>query len=150
MQEGIKPAGQERRCDQDDDRQHEMLGAVGDDVFGKTLRDVLVDTGVDASGVKVVRRETTGVAVIQVAEGDNAITGAAGAIAETLELAQLPSPSDVIGPVLTADEAQRVLIRVPRQLGGELASSLKAAAAIRSARKAADPVRIVLDPSAPF
>ena len=56
-----------------------MLGAVGDDVFGKTLRDVLVDNGVDASGVKVVRGETTGVAVIQVAEGDNAITGAAGA-----------------------------------------------------------------------
>jgi ribokinase len=57
----------------------EMLGAVGDDVFGKTLRDVLADNGVDAAGVKVVRGETTGVAVIQVAEGDNAITGAAGA-----------------------------------------------------------------------
>jgi ribokinase len=56
-----------------------MLGSVGDDVFGKTLRDVLADNGVDASGVKVVRGETTGVAVIQVAEGDNAITGAAGA-----------------------------------------------------------------------
>ena len=56
-----------------------MMGAVGNDVFGKTLRDVLVDNGVDASGVKVVRGETTGVAVIQVAEGDNAITGAAGA-----------------------------------------------------------------------
>jgi ribokinase len=56
-----------------------MLGAVGNDVFGKTLRDVLADNGVDASGVKVVRGETTGVAVIQVAEGDNAITGAAGA-----------------------------------------------------------------------
>ena len=78
------------------------------------------------------------------------LAGVAGAIAETLELAQLPSPSDVIGPVLTTDEAQRVLIRVPRQLGGELASSLKAAAAIRSARKATDPVRIELDPSAPF
>jgi len=57
----------------------EMLGAVGDDVFGKTLRDVLADNGVDAAGVKVVCSETTGVAVIQVAEGDNAITGAAGA-----------------------------------------------------------------------
>src|SRR5258708_24893727 len=51
-----------------------MLGAVGNDVFGKTLRDVLVQNGVDASGVKVVRSGTTGVAVIQVAEGDNAIT----------------------------------------------------------------------------
>ena len=56
-----------------------MLGAVGADVFGKTLRDVLADNGVDAAGVTVVRGETTGVAVIQVAEGDNAITGAAGA-----------------------------------------------------------------------
>jgi|SRR5579883_1366858 ribokinase len=56
-----------------------MLGAVGDDVFGKTLRQVLAENGVDASGVKAVRGVTTGVAVIQVAEGDNAITGAAGA-----------------------------------------------------------------------
>ena len=56
-----------------------MLGTVGDDVFGKSLRAVLVDNGVNASGVKTVRGETTGVAVIQVAEGDNAITGAAGA-----------------------------------------------------------------------
>jgi ribokinase len=40
---------------------------------------VLTDNGVDASGVKVVRGATTGVAVIQVAEGNNAITGAAGA-----------------------------------------------------------------------
>jgi primosomal protein N' (replication factor Y) len=78
------------------------------------------------------------------------VTGATGAVAETLELVQLPDLSDVIGPVLTGDGAQRVLIRVPRQLGGELASALKAAAAIRSARKAADPVRIMLDPSASF
>ena len=78
------------------------------------------------------------------------LTGAPGAVTEILELAQLPDPSEVIGPVLTGDETQRVLVRVPRQLGGELASALKAAAAIRSARKAADPVRIELDPSAPF
>ena len=56
-----------------------MFGAVGDDAFGKTLCEVLADNGVDASGVRTVRGQTTGVAVIQVAEGDNAITGAAGA-----------------------------------------------------------------------
>ena len=56
-----------------------MLGAVGEDVFGETLRGVLKAERVDASGVKAMRGETTGVAVIQVAEGDNAITGAAGA-----------------------------------------------------------------------
>ncbi len=57
----------------------EMMGAVGGDVFGGTLRQVLAKSGVDGSGVKTLSRETTGVAVIQVAEGDNAITGAAGA-----------------------------------------------------------------------
>jgi ribokinase len=56
-----------------------MLGAVGDDLFGKSLRDVLRQNGADAAGVRVVRGQTTGVAVIQVAGGDNAITGAAGA-----------------------------------------------------------------------
>jgi ribokinase len=56
-----------------------MLGSVGGDVFGKTLCGVLADNGVDASDVKVLHGQTTGVAVIQVAEGDNAITGAAGA-----------------------------------------------------------------------
>jgi ribokinase len=56
-----------------------MLGAVGDDAFGKTLCRVLVDNRVDISGVRTIRRSTTGVALIQVAEGDNAITGASGA-----------------------------------------------------------------------
>jgi len=56
-----------------------MLGAVGDDAFGGSLRRVLADNGVDGSGVKVVRGQTTGVAVIQVADRDNAITGASGA-----------------------------------------------------------------------
>jgi ribokinase len=56
-----------------------MLGAVGDDAFGVTLRGVLADADVDTTGVKAIRREVTGVAVIQVAEGDNAITGSSGA-----------------------------------------------------------------------
>lgn len=56
-----------------------MMGAVGADLFGKTLHDVLARNGVDASGVKTIAKTTTGVAVIQVAESDNAITGAAGA-----------------------------------------------------------------------
>ena len=75
------------------------------------------------------------------------LTGPPGAVADVVELAQLPAPSEVIGPVPTDDGGQRLLVRVPRQLGGELAASLKAAAATRSARKAADPVRIVLDPT---
>jgi primosomal protein N' (replication factor Y) len=39
-----------------------------------------------------------------------------------------------------------MLVRVPRAHGAELARSLKAAAAGRSARRSAEPVRIQLDP----
>jgi primosomal protein N' (replication factor Y) len=42
---------------------------------------------------------------------------------------------------------QRALVRVPRQHGAELAAALKAAMAIRSARKASETVRVVLDPA---
>lgn len=57
----------------------EMLGAVGDDAFGGELREVLRRNRVDNTGVKIVRKMSTGVALIQVAGGDNAITGASGA-----------------------------------------------------------------------
>ena len=74
------------------------------------------------------------------------LTGPSPAIAEMLAAAELPQPHQVVGPAPVSDDAQRVLIRVPRQQGAELAHALKAAAASRSARKAADPVKIVLDP----
>jgi ribokinase len=56
-----------------------MLGAVGDDAFGAELRRFLKENGVDAAGVNVVAGSATGVALIQVAEADNAITVASGA-----------------------------------------------------------------------
>jgi len=74
------------------------------------------------------------------------LSGPAAAIAETLAAAELPQPHEVIGPVPVGDDAQRTLIRVPRGHGAELAAALKVAAASRSARKAADPVKIMLDP----
>jgi primosomal protein N' (replication factor Y) len=43
-----------------------------------------------------------------------------------------------------------MLVRVPRSAGAELATALHAAAAGRSARKAADPVKIQLDPQQLF
>lgn len=57
----------------------EMLGVVGDDAFGGELRAVLKRSGVVNAGVRVRRGTSTGVALIQVAGGDNAITGASGA-----------------------------------------------------------------------
>jgi ribokinase len=56
-----------------------MLGAIGHDAFGNTLRDFLADNDVDNVGVRALRRHATGLALIQVAEGDNAITVASGA-----------------------------------------------------------------------
>lgn len=74
-----------------------MLGAVGDDPFGRTLRGVLRRNGVDERGVNTVPGATTGVAVIQVAEGDNAITGAAGANAyfTASMIATRPKPGQI-------------------------------------------------------
>jgi primosomal protein N' (replication factor Y) len=73
------------------------------------------------------------------------LTGPAAAVSELLGAARLPGEAQVIGPVPVGD-AERVLIRVPRSQGAELARELKTAAAGRSARKSAEPVRIQLDP----
>jgi len=78
------------------------------------------------------------------------VTGAPVAVEEMLAAAALPAGAEVVGRVpvgRTADgDVQRMLVRVPRALGAELATALKVAAASRSARKAADPVKLVLDP----
>ena len=74
------------------------------------------------------------------------LTGPPAALAELLSAARLPDGAQVIGPVPVGAAGERVLIRVPRVRGAELARELKTAAAGRSARKSADPVRIQLDP----
>jgi ribokinase len=56
-----------------------MLGAVGSDGFGATLRTFLANEDVNSLGVSVVEEQTTGVAVIQLVKGNNAITAAGGA-----------------------------------------------------------------------
>jgi primosomal protein N' (replication factor Y) len=73
------------------------------------------------------------------------IQGPPTAVAELL--AALPGSRDVLGPVAAGDGLERLLLRAPRTSGLELAATLKAAAGVRSARKA-EPVRIELDPRA--
>ena len=75
-----------------------------------------------------------------------ALTGAPAAIAELLEAARLPISAEVIGPVPIDADTERMLVRVPRAESAALATALKDAAAVRSARKANDAVKIVLDP----
>jgi primosomal protein N' (replication factor Y) (superfamily II helicase) len=91
-----------------------------------------------------------------------AVEGPADAVAEVLDavLAHAPEGVEVLGPVeLDAapggepghrgvDEPvrERALLRVPRAHGRALATALAAAQALRSARKAPEPVRVRLDP----
>src|SRR5580704_10219311 len=56
-----------------------MIGAVGNDAFANSLRGFLADNDIDCSGVREIDGPATGVALIQVAQGDNAITVASGA-----------------------------------------------------------------------
>jgi primosomal protein N' (replication factor Y) len=74
------------------------------------------------------------------------LTGTPGAVGELLGALDLPERAQVVGPVPLDRDGERVLIRVPRPAGAELALRLKAAAAGRSSRRSAEPVRIQLDP----
>jgi primosomal protein N' (replication factor Y) len=75
------------------------------------------------------------------------LTGRAEAVAELLGAARLGPDVEQLGPVPAGEEQERLLLRVSRGRAGELARALHAAAAVRSARKAALPVRIQIDPA---
>ena len=60
-------------------------------------------------------------------------------------LTEVDTAAEVLGPVPAKDGAERVLLRLPRARGLELAAAVKAAQAVRSARKG-EPVRVELDP----
>ena len=74
------------------------------------------------------------------------LRGTGPAIADLLSAAELPAATQRIGPI-DAGAHQQMLLRVPRRDGAALAAALHAGAAIRSARKSADPVRVALDPA---
>lgn len=56
-----------------------MAGCVGDDVFGRTLKDAMAAEGIDISSVSVAEAEATGIANVIVSERDNRIIVVAGA-----------------------------------------------------------------------
>jgi len=74
-----------------------MIGAIGDGPFGNALRTFLADNDVDCTQLFVVPDVATGLAFIQVAGGDNAITVASGANAlfATSMVDQVPQPNEV-------------------------------------------------------
>ncbi|HEY6979876.1 ribokinase [Reyranella sp.] len=97
-----------------------IFGAVGDDAFGNTLRGFLADNNVDTLGLHVVTGQASGLALIQVAQGDNAITVASGAnryFSEIMVSAE-PRPSEVwVAQFETPLEATRIIMRKARQAG---------------------------------
>ncbi|MFG3707641.1 primosomal protein N' [Micromonospora sp. NPDC047670] len=74
------------------------------------------------------------------------VTGPPAAVADLLAEARLPADAELLGPVPADGERERMLIRVPRARAAALAGALHSAAGVRAARKAADPVRLQVDP----
>ncbi|MEH1169292.1 primosomal protein N' [Micromonospora sp. CPCC 205539] len=78
------------------------------------------------------------------------VTGPAEAVADLLAAARLPADAEVLGPVPAEEGRERMLVRVPRARAAALAEALHVAAGVRAARKAADPVRLQVDPLSLF
>ncbi|SCF48048.1 replication restart DNA helicase PriA [Micromonospora matsumotoense] len=78
------------------------------------------------------------------------VTGGADAVADLLAQARLPDGAEVLGPVPADQDRERMLVRVPRSRAAALAEALHTAAGARSARRAADPVRLQVDPLSLF
>ncbi|MFY1599409.1 primosomal protein N' [Micromonospora sp. WMMD737] len=78
------------------------------------------------------------------------VTGLPDAVADLLAEARLPAEAELLGPVPADGERERMLVRVPRARAGALAGALHSAAGVRTARKAAEPVRLQVDPLALF
>ncbi|POM24062.1 Primosomal protein N' [Actinomadura rubteroloni] len=74
------------------------------------------------------------------------LTASPAALRELLADARLPDGAEVLGPVPVEDGKERALVRVPPGAASALARALHAAAAVRSARRADEVVRIRIDP----
>lgn len=79
-----------------------------------------------------------------------ALEGDPDAIHDAVTVLSLPSGADLLGPVMVADSGgepvERVILRINRSRSAELSTSLRALAALRSARKSPGKLRIRLDP----
>jgi primosomal protein N' (replication factor Y) (superfamily II helicase) len=80
------------------------------------------------------------------------LAGTPAALAEFLDALRLPVGADLLGPVPEQPrpgqegERERYLVRVPRGEGLALAQALAEVQGVRSAKKAAEHVRVQLDP----
>jgi primosomal protein N' (replication factor Y) len=73
------------------------------------------------------------------------LTGTGAALTDLLAVAELPPTAELLGPTPTQMGA-RALVRVPLADADALSAALRAGQAVRSARKAADFVTVIVDP----
>jgi primosomal protein N' (replication factor Y) len=78
------------------------------------------------------------------------LTGKPEAVADLLAAARLPEGAELLGPVPADDDQERMLVRTSRTQAAAMAHALHEAAGVRSARKAALPVRLEVDPATIF
>ncbi|HIV57931.1 MAG TPA: primosomal protein N' [Candidatus Stackebrandtia faecavium] len=76
-----------------------------------------------------------------------ALSGDGPEVADLVARCELPDEAEVLGPIDLDERTQRLLVRVPRRRGGELARALHAASAGRSLDKSAQVVRVQIDPA---
>ncbi len=112
----------------------------------------------------LVRLDPQGAAIRELAERAEAhfppavkmvtVEGRASALAEFNQLAVLPDPTEVLGPVEigmplgTEEMLHRIALRTPLANGAALVRSVKEVTSIRSAKKCEGPLRVRVDPVA--
>ncbi|MGH8825838.1 MAG: primosome assembly protein PriA, partial [Jiangellaceae bacterium] len=75
------------------------------------------------------------------------VSGAAADVADLLRLIDLPPGSEILGPVPTNEDGhERALMRAARGSSTALSAAVKAAQAVRTARRSGGAVRIRVDP----
>jgi primosomal protein N' (replication factor Y) len=79
------------------------------------------------------------------------LEGPPAALAELLDLVELPEDAEALGPVdlppgASGDPLQRLLLRAPRARRATLVRAVKGALGVRSARKSEGAIRCRVDP----
>ncbi|HJU97388.1 MAG TPA: hypothetical protein VJ644_05395, partial [Jiangellaceae bacterium] len=75
------------------------------------------------------------------------VSGRGADVADLLRLVDLPAGSEVLGPVPTGEDGhEQVLIRASRPAAPALSAAVKAAQAVRAARRSGGAVRVRVDP----
>ena len=75
------------------------------------------------------------------------VTGLGADVADLLRLVEVPAGGEILGPVPSSEDGhEQALIRAPRVSSAALSAAVKAAQAVRAARRSGGSVRVRVDP----